>query len=166
MVSHITHERAATRAVLDAFRRIVQAIRESSRDAERRVGLSGAQLFVLQTVAEQPGLSMNDLAEATHTHQSSVSVVVSRLIRARSLERTTAASDGRRAEIRLTALGRRRLARAPHTAQGRLVAAVNGLGLRERRRLAASLELIVRRMALERQRAGMFFEGRERKARA
>ena len=40
-----------TRRVLDSIRRIVQFLRESSREAERRVGLSGAQLFVLRTVA-------------------------------------------------------------------------------------------------------------------
>ncbi len=62
--------------MLDAIRRIVQALRESSRAAEKRVGLSGAQLFVLQTLGESPGLSLNELAERTRTHQSSVSVVV------------------------------------------------------------------------------------------
>jgi DNA-binding MarR family transcriptional regulator len=60
--------------VLDAVRRIVQALRESSRQAERQVGLSGAQLFVLQKLAESPASSVNELAARTHTHQSSVSL--------------------------------------------------------------------------------------------
>jgi hypothetical protein len=34
------------RVVLDCVRRIVRALRDSSREAERRVGISGAQLFV------------------------------------------------------------------------------------------------------------------------
>src|SRR5260221_14725566 len=100
---------AATRVVLDAIRRIVQALRESSRAAEKHAGLSGAQLFVLQALAESPGLSLNELAERTRTHQSSVSVVVTRLSRARLIERSTAPGDARRAELRLSALGRRRL---------------------------------------------------------
>ena len=97
--------------VLDAMRRIVQALRESSRWAERHVGLSGAQLFVLQTLAETPGLSVNELAERTHTHQSSVSVVVSRLA-ARLVERGTRpkSAPGRAPTV---AGGRGRLARAP-----------------------------------------------------
>ena len=67
-------------AILDAVRHVVQALRESSRLAERQVGLTGAQLFVLQKLAESPALSVNELAERTHTHQRSVSTVVSRLV--------------------------------------------------------------------------------------
>jgi hypothetical protein len=69
-----------TQKALDALRRIVQVLRESSRWAERHVGLSGAQLFVLQTLGEAPAASVNDLAGRTHTHQSTVSMVVARLV--------------------------------------------------------------------------------------
>ena len=41
----------AARMILDAIRRIVQALRVASREAEASVGLSGAQLFVLQKLA-------------------------------------------------------------------------------------------------------------------
>src|SRR5450759_1027321 len=102
-----------TREVLDAIRRIVQALRESSRLAESRVGLSGAQLFVLRTVAESPGLSLNELAERTRTHQSSVSAVATRLAREGLVQKRTADADARRVEIRLSPGGRRRLDRAP-----------------------------------------------------
>src|SRR5437763_15520097 len=89
--------RAATDAhdVLDAIRRIVQALRESSRLAESRVGLSGAQLFVLRTLAESPGLSLNEVAALTRTHQSSVSVVVTRLARDGLVRKRTAGRDAR-----------------------------------------------------------------------
>lgn len=133
---------------LDALRRIVQGLRESSRAAERRAGMSGAQLFVLQTLAESPGLSLNQLAERTRTHQSSVSVVVARLARARMVERGTASGDARRAEIRLTPRGHSRLRSAPRTAQERLIAAVDRLSAADRARLAAILEQLVDGMGL------------------
>jgi len=41
-------------AALDALRRIVQGLQLYSAQAERRTGLSGAQLFVLQQLAEAP----------------------------------------------------------------------------------------------------------------
>jgi hypothetical protein len=66
------------RALLDAIRRIVQSLHASSRDSQSTTGLSTAQLFVLRTVEGSGGLSINDLAARTFTHQSSVSVVVSR----------------------------------------------------------------------------------------
>src|ERR1700688_4078890 len=97
-----------TREVLDAIRRMVQALRESSRLAESRVGLSGAQLFVLRTAADSPGLSLNELAARTRTHQSSVSVVVTRLAQKGLVQKRTADGDARRVEVRLSPSGRRR----------------------------------------------------------
>jgi DNA-binding MarR family transcriptional regulator len=163
MGSNISRRRAAapaprTREVLDAIRRIVQALRESSRLAEARVGLSGAQLFVLRSVAESPGLSLNELAERTRTHQSSVSAVVMRLAREGLVEKRTADGDARRMEIRLSPGGRRCLERAPQAAQEQLVAAVDALPAAERARLAITLDGLVRRMALPRKRPAMFFE--------
>lgn len=151
-----------TRHVLDAIRRIVQALRESSREAEKRAGLSGAQLFVLRTVAESPGLSLNELAERTRTHQSSVSAVVTRLVREGLIERGTAPGDARRAEIRLSAPGRSRLRSAPRTAQERLVATVDALPAVDRARLASVLDGLVRGMALPKRRPAMFFEEQAR----
>jgi DNA-binding MarR family transcriptional regulator len=150
---------AGTREVIDAIRRIVQALRESSHQAESRVGLSGAQLFILRTVAEAPGLSLNELADRTRTHQSSVSVVVTHLASKGLVEKRTADRDGRRVAIRVSARGRQRLDRAPQTAQERLIASVDGLPGSERARLARSLERLVRGMALPRKRPAMFFEG-------
>jgi DNA-binding MarR family transcriptional regulator len=131
------------REVLDAIRRIVQALRESSRAAEKRAGLSGAQLFVLHALAESPGLSLNQLAERTRTHQSSVSAVVTRLTRDRLVERGTASGDARRAVLRLSSRGHSRLRIAPRTAQERLIAAVDGLPSSDRRRLAKTLNRLV-----------------------
>jgi DNA-binding MarR family transcriptional regulator len=59
-------------AVVDDIRRIVAALRASSRGAERAVGVTGAQLFVLQVLAREQALSVNELAERTRTHQSTV----------------------------------------------------------------------------------------------
>ena len=150
--------------MLDAIRRIVQALRESSRAAEKRVGLSGAQLFVLRTVAESPGLPLTALAERTRTHQSSVSAVVTRLAREGLIERRTASDDARRAELRLSPSGLRRLERAPRTAQERLVASVEALPAADGARLASVLDGLVRGMALPREHPDMFFEEPARRA--
>jgi DNA-binding MarR family transcriptional regulator len=148
----------ATRAVLDAIRRIVRALRESSRGAERAVGVGGAQLFVLQRLAGAPALSLNELARRTLTHQSSVSVVVSKLVRAGLVARTRADGDGRRVEIKLTEAGRRVLSRAPAAAQDRLIGALGVLGPGARRELAGRLGQLVEAMALPDRHPPMFFE--------
>src|SRR6185436_16111705 len=78
----------ATRDVLDAIRRIVRALRESSRAAEGAVGIGAAQLFVLHRLAASPALSLNELAAGPFTHRGSGSVVVSRLVGGGLLTRT------------------------------------------------------------------------------
>src|ERR671939_1114272 len=118
-------------AALDAIRRIVQALRVSSRTAEQRLGVSGAQLFVLQALSEAPANSLNDLAARTFTHQSSVSVVVERLVRRRLVSRSRSAEDARRVTLALTASGRSLLESAPETAHARLVSALRRLSDRE-----------------------------------
>jgi DNA-binding MarR family transcriptional regulator len=57
--------------VLDAVRRIVRELRLSARAAESELGLSGAQLFVLQHLAQAEHLTVSDLAERTCTDPSS-----------------------------------------------------------------------------------------------
>jgi DNA-binding MarR family transcriptional regulator len=160
----------ATRAILDAIRRIVRALRESSRGAERSIGLGAAQLFVLQRLAGAPPLSLNELAHRTVTHQSSVSVVVSKLVHGGLVARTRNATDGRRVEIVLTRLGRALLARAPAAAQDRLIGALGILGGAARKDLARRLGHLVEAMALPPQHPPMFFEtaprGASRKSRA
>jgi DNA-binding MarR family transcriptional regulator len=149
---------ACTREVLDSVRWIFQALRESSRRAERQVGLSGAQLFVLQKLAESPGLSLNELADRTHTHQSSVSTVVSRLVARRLVQRARAAEDGRRVELTLTARGRSVAAEAPDAAQDRLIAAIEAMPAYRRRLLAEGLAELARGVAATHRRAPMFFD--------
>lgn len=147
----------ATRDVLDAVRRIVQTLHESSRCAEHHLGVSGAQLFVLQRLSESPASSLNELAERTHTHQSSVSVVVGKLVERGLVRRAKADGDGRRLQLSLTPAGRRLSDRAPHAAQDRLIAAVQKLSVPRRAVLADVLTELAQAVSGTR-RAGMFFE--------
>jgi DNA-binding MarR family transcriptional regulator len=152
----------ATREVLDAIRRIVRALRESSRAAEGSVGIGAAQLFVLQRIAAAPGLSLNELAARTFTHQSSVSVVVSRLVDRGLLTRSRGGDDGRRISISATSAGRALLARAPAAAQERLLAGLGLMGAGSRRQLAELLGRLVDLMALPDRSPPMFFEAAPR----
>jgi DNA-binding MarR family transcriptional regulator len=130
------------RGALDALRLIVQALRLGAREGRRRAGLSSAQLFALQRIAENPRASINDLAALTFTHQSSVSVVIQRLVDQGLVAKVAASDDRRRQLLALTARGRRALQRAPAPVQDRLVDAIAALSPPDRRRLAKSLNAI------------------------
>jgi len=149
---------AATREVLDAIRRIVRALRESSRATERSVGIGAAQLFVLQRLAAAPGLSLNELAARTFTHQSSVSVVVSRLVAAGNVTRRTAAADARRTQLTLSERGRALLRKAPQIAQTRLVASLRDVPVVQLRVTSRVLDRAARALSSARAPAPMFFE--------
>ena len=134
-------------AALDAFRRIVQALRAGARDGERRAGLSSAQLFALQQIAEHPGASINDVAALTFTHQSSVSVVIQRLVAQRLVAKVAAS---RRSPASASRADRRRAgaccSSAPVAVQERLIAAIAALPAADRRALARSLGAVARRV--------------------
>ena len=74
---------------MNAVRSIVRALRINTRAIESQMGISLAQLFVLQQLADRPANSLNELAERTATHQRSVSVVVRRLVDNGYVSRTT-----------------------------------------------------------------------------
>jgi MarR family transcriptional regulator, organic hydroperoxide resistance regulator len=125
---------------MDSLRRIVHSLRVATRASERSFGLSAAQHFVLRQLALEPGQSLIDLAHRTRTTQSSVSEVVSRLVKRELVSRRTSDTDRRRTELSLTPAGDAVLKRSPETVQEKLVAGFATLGETERRRIADGLE--------------------------
>jgi DNA-binding MarR family transcriptional regulator len=152
-------------AVLNAIRVIVRDLREASRAAEARFGLGAAQLFVLQTLARSPGLSINELAARTYTHQSSVSVVVKKLAQKRLVQTRRSGDDGRQRELSLTNKGYRLADRTPTAVSARLIAAVDCLPADVQMRLADGLRQLLRVMRVDSTRPAMFPEERSHKRR-
>ncbi|HJT18621.1 MAG TPA: MarR family transcriptional regulator, partial [Thermoanaerobaculia bacterium] len=102
--------------ILDAIRRLVRLLRLTDRAAQGQLGLSGAQLFVLHELGKTPALSLSELAERTRTDQSSVSVVVSRLVDGGYITRDRDSRDARRLVLNLTKSGRAIAEKSPPVA--------------------------------------------------
>src|SRR5262245_38494079 len=148
------------RASLDALRLIVQALRTgTASNGGRGSSLPSAQLFALQQIADHPSASINDLAALTFTHQSSVSVVIQRLVDRRLVKKVAAKDDRRRQSLALTASGRRMLDRAPAAVRERLIAAIGALRARARGVVARSMAQIAQKVArYAKHHPPMFFE--------
>jgi DNA-binding MarR family transcriptional regulator len=146
------------RQILDSIRKIVQVLRVASRAAEKGVGLSGAQLFVMHQLSGHDGLSLNELAEKTLTHQSSVSVVVQRLVDRGLVSRVRSTEDARRIELSLTRAGRNLLGKSPQAAQDQIIQAVNQMPEKERKSLSRTLGALVDELGLDQEPAPMLFE--------
>jgi DNA-binding MarR family transcriptional regulator len=151
------------RRALDALRRVVQALRAGPPHR----ALSRAQLFALQQIADHPNASINDLAALTFTHQSSVSVVVGRLVESGLVVKVSAPADRRRQLLAVTAKGRRALQRAPRPIQQRLIRVLGALSRPERRRLARSLTRLATAIAPDMSATPppMLFEDADRRSR-
>jgi len=151
--------------VADGLRRIVRALHQSHRVAEHRWQLSAAQLLVLQRLAEAPTLSVNELADRTFTHQSTVSVVVARLVDRGLVRRARADDDARRVDLTITSAGRVLLERAMSSAQAHLIDALDAMPSTRLRAIATGLHDIVDALGVAREPAGMFFEDEPAKRR-
>jgi DNA-binding MarR family transcriptional regulator len=144
--------------ILDSIRRLVRMLRVSDRQAQAELGVSGAQLFVLTELGRTPSLSLNDLAARTLTDQSSVSVVVTRLVDAGFVTRDRDMRDARRLVLNLTRSGRVLLQKAPPVAQERLLAVFDRLSDDERKRFADTFQEIVENIGVDEGPAPMLFE--------
>jgi DNA-binding MarR family transcriptional regulator len=154
---------------MNAVRGIVRALRMSTRSIEGELGISLAQLFVLQQLADgatraDAAPSIAQLANQTATDPSSVSVVVSRLAARGLCARRSSKSDGRRAEVTITPAGEALLKRAPQPVQGRMLDALTTMKPERRRELLAGLEEIVTALGIGDEAVAMFFEEERERA--
>jgi len=143
--------------ILDSIRRLVRLLRLADRAAQQEAGLSGAQLFVLSELAKSPSLSLNELAERTRTDQSSVSVVVTRLVERGLIARDRDARDARRLALNVTAGGRTAIRKAPVAPQERILETVDAMAAAERKRFADAFEHFVDQLGAEKGAAPMLF---------
>ncbi len=153
-----TNTSSETRA-LNALRQFVRALANSSRHVVSNAGISGAQLFVLRALADRSEpVSVNQLAELTLTHQSTVSGVVTRLVERHLVKRMPADDDARRMDISITPRGARLAAKAPVTVQSHIVSGIATLPASQRALLADALEAWLVASGLGTDAAPMFHE--------
>jgi len=125
---------------MNAVRSLVRALRIDARAIEDAVGISLAQLIVLDKLRAAPARSIVELSGRTATHASSVSVVVKRLVERGLVERSQGNSDRRQVQFAVTDAGRQFLERAPRTVESYLEEALARFDAVEQQRLATLLE--------------------------
>ncbi len=144
--------------VLNAFRNLVKALRLADRAGVKRYGLGSGQIFVLHELSRKSPLSVNDLAERTATDQSTVSVVVGKLVRKGFVASTRSNVDARRAELALTPKGRQTVRKLPPPVQHLLMDCVRELSSARAKQFADTLEEIVEAIGVTEEFPPMFFQ--------
>ena len=142
------------------IRALVAALQTSARAVEVRTGLTNAQLFLLRQIAGSTGLTINDLSQRTSAAQSSVSVVVARLVRAGHVKRGRDVEDGRRVTLTATAKGRAAMRKAPPPATERLLRALGALTPGDARAIARGIGALLSELRVAQDRAPLLFDTR------
>ena len=153
-----TRQTAVRVAALEHVRTLISALSHSARAVERSTGVTNAQLFLLQQLAGADSLSVNDLAARARTQQSTVSIVVARLVRAGLAVKRKSAADGRIAAISLTPKGRRLITHAPAPPTSLLLSAIEALSDRDARALMEGVRALVSELDLSPPEVTMLFE--------
>lgn len=143
---------------MDGVRRLVRVLRSSNTEAERRAGITTAQLFVLKHIAECPGASVSDVAARTLTTQSTASEVVARLVDRGLVTRAAAEHDRRRATLSATDKGRELLRASSPPVQEQLIAALSRLPMIQQEAIARGLTAWLNAAGLGDVPPTMFFE--------
>jgi MarR family transcriptional regulator, organic hydroperoxide resistance regulator len=131
---------------------LVHSLDCASKHMNQTLGVTGPQRLALRVVGLFPGISAGELAHILHIHPSTLTGVLQRLIDQRLVERNAAATDRRRAELRLTARGTRINQQSVGTVESAVNSALRHSNPRERaatRRLIAALSTQLERLAAE-----------------
>lgn len=142
-------------------RLLVGGMRRSARAIETSVGLSNAQLFLLEQMATAGPLTVAQLGRRLQVRANTISMSVTKLVGRGLATRSVPEDDRRRVAVAITPAGRRILRRAPRPPATRLLAALDQLTARELQALARGLASLVRAMRLDGNRAAVLFEDDE-----
>lgn len=144
-------------AIVVGLRRVVRALELYSAEVRRDFGLTAPQLWALKTLARTGPLTTGDLALALLVHQSSTSLLVSRLERRGLVRRIRQRDDRRFVRIELTERGQALAAEAPEPAQGRLLHGLERMPERRVQEIRRALDDLVGVMEAEGVEARFFF---------
>ena len=139
-------DQAAAGEALRQFRVIFGAVRQHFQSVERACGVSGAQVWALAAVRDQPGLKVSELARAMSIHASTASNLLDKIETAGLVRRERSSTDQRVVQLYLTEAGVARLADAPEPLTGLLPHALGQLPDDALDRLNQDLSAVIAQM--------------------
>ncbi len=131
---------------LKQFRIIIGATRSHFRSVEELCGVSGAQLWILSTIAQSPGITVSKLSEALSVHVSTASNMLNKLAKIGLVDRQRNEDDRRTVNLQLTKNGQTVLNRAPQPLTGLVPHALGNLPAKTLSRLHKDLALLIKEM--------------------
>ena len=128
---------------LGKFRIIIRAAQRHSAAIQKQCGVSGAQLWILQEIADSPGLRVGELAALLAIHQTTTSNLLDGLEKRGYVKKSRDDEDQRVVKLLLTPSGARVLRKAPSPARGLLPEALAKVDPKKRAKLDAGLQALL-----------------------
>lgn len=129
--------------VLRHFRSVFNAVKTHFQQVEKRAGIGGAQVWALSTIRAQPGIGMNDLANALDIHQTTASNLVKSLLKLELVKVEKKGADKRAVQLYILPAGRTLLKKVPGPFSGVLPKALAELDPKTLQRLERDLSQLL-----------------------
>lgn len=129
--------------IVDNLRRVFQVVNEHSKQAERKTGLTGPQLWAIKTIAHDAPIMVSQIAVRMHLHAATVVGILDRLEAHRLVRRIRSLEDRRVVRVELTAQGRRLVRKSPEVAQGLLVSGLEKQSTQHLKKIGSALDRLV-----------------------
>lgn len=136
----------AAREALRQFRVIFGAVRQHFQSVEKACGVSGAQIWAMAALQQNPGMKVTELAQALSIHTSTASNLLDKIEKSGFVRRERSAADQRVVRLYLTAAGEQALAHAPQPLTGILTHALDQLPGEALARLNQDLAVLIEHM--------------------
>jgi MarR family transcriptional regulator, organic hydroperoxide resistance regulator len=136
-------------AVLGQFRIVIKSIRHHYLLVKRRSDMSGADLWALAHIAENPGSRVGDVARALAIHPSTASNLIRRLAARAMISSKREGQDRRAVQLYAARRGHTALKRAPKPSIGLLQQALADLPPRNIQALHSRLEELIAVMKMK-----------------
>jgi DNA-binding MarR family transcriptional regulator len=136
--------------IVDNIRRVFQVVNEHSKQAERKTGLTGPQLWAIKTIAQGAPLMVSEIATRMHLHPATVVGILDRLETRGLVRRVRSTEDRRVVRVELTGGGKGLVKKAPEVAQGLLVSGLEQLKTKNLKTIAAALDQMVEILGAQR----------------
>jgi DNA-binding MarR family transcriptional regulator len=132
--------------VLIALRRIVRAMDLKSKNLFKEIGLTTAQLLLMQTIIKNDDITIGCLAEHINLSQATVTTIIDRLENKGLLVRCRSTIDKRKVHVKLTADGIAKVKDTPIPLQENFIERVSKLDEWEQTTLLSSLQRVAHMM--------------------
>lgn len=129
--------------MLVSLRKITRAISQHSRDLNKRYGLTGPQLVILNEIANYELVSVSQLARSISLSQATVTDILNRLDKKGLVERSRDEKDRRRVMIRITPKCSDILSQAPPALQETFVDRYSSLPEWEQLMILSAIKRVV-----------------------